>query len=34
MRDQFAALEDHIGDVEAGLNKRIDGVERRLKGLI
>jgi hypothetical protein len=33
MRDQFAALENHIGDAEAGLNKRIDGVERGLNGL-
>jgi hypothetical protein len=33
MRDQFATLENHIGDVEAGLNKRIAGVERWLTGL-
>jgi hypothetical protein len=33
MRDQFATLENHLGNVEAGLNQRVDSVERGLKGL-
>src|SRR6266704_3419830 len=33
MRDQFAALENHVGDVEVKLGNRIDGVERGLQGL-